>query len=175
MITCLEKYRNRNGIIIGYLLLDESSGRTTQIEASVLKNMIKNNNLKVSNLKLTSDDRVIDSGLNMPRETETAMTYSRKFDERFFQQLNSVENNNIKQERKNKLNRVFSIMSNIGSIAFTGKTSAERKAENLKYKRNNQVSWEHNYNEARGEFGYHSYDDEGATGDEFGDDGGDFE
>lgn len=57
--TCIEKFRDSNGKIIGYRLQDDS-GRCLDIEAEQLKLAIFSNQLEVSNLKLTSDSRLIE-------------------------------------------------------------------------------------------------------------------
>lgn len=55
----LEKYKDKNGRIIGYRLVDQA-GVQTQIKSEDLKNQIKTGTLKVVNLTLTKDGRLID-------------------------------------------------------------------------------------------------------------------
>jgi len=57
--TCTSKVRDKYGNIRGYVIEDES-GKSTQISANNLKNALRNNNIHVTNLKLTSDGRLID-------------------------------------------------------------------------------------------------------------------
>ena len=57
---CIEKVRDKNNRIIGYILLDQS-GNKLKIKSDALKNAIKNNKIEVLNLTLTSDNRLIAS------------------------------------------------------------------------------------------------------------------
>lgn len=63
----LEKYKDKNGKIIGYCLID-SQGNQTQMKAEDLKAGIKAGTLKVVNLTLTRDDRLVDGA--EPKEPE---------------------------------------------------------------------------------------------------------
>lgn len=56
--TCIEKFRDKNNIIIGYRLQDKN-GKCLDISSKELKNSIKLNRIHVDNLTLTSDDRLI--------------------------------------------------------------------------------------------------------------------
>jgi len=67
-VRCIGKVKDKNNKIIGYKLLDQSgnklldqSGNKLNIKSDVLKNAIKNNEIEVLNLALTSDNRLIDS------------------------------------------------------------------------------------------------------------------
>lgn len=55
----LEKYKDKNGKIIGYRLVD-AQGNQTQVKSDDLKNQIRTGNLKVVNLTLTQDGRLVD-------------------------------------------------------------------------------------------------------------------
>ena len=55
----LEKYKDKNGKIIGYRLVDQA-GVQTQMKSEDLKNQIKAGTLKVVNLTLTKDGRLVD-------------------------------------------------------------------------------------------------------------------
>lgn len=57
---CIEKFRNNNGKIYGYRLIDLNN-QTQDVTAENLKKAIASNNIKIINLKLTSDGRLIDS------------------------------------------------------------------------------------------------------------------
>lgn len=59
-VKMIEKFRNDSGKIIGYRLQDVN-GQTQDMQASDLKNAIKNGIIKVSNLTLTSDNRLVDT------------------------------------------------------------------------------------------------------------------
>lgn len=59
-VKCIEKFRNTSGQIIGYRLQD-INGQTQESSADNLKKAIKNNQVHVVNLTLTSDNRLIDT------------------------------------------------------------------------------------------------------------------
>lgn len=61
MIICkqLEKYKDKSGKIVGYRLVDQA-GVQTQMKSEDLKAGIKAGNLKVVNLTLTKDGRLVD-------------------------------------------------------------------------------------------------------------------
>ena len=56
---CIRKNRNKQGNIIGYELIDEQ-GKLGYFEADALKRNILSNNIDVINLKLTSDNKLVD-------------------------------------------------------------------------------------------------------------------
>lgn len=60
MIKCISKHRDKNEVIIGYTLEDITTHQRLNILAADLKASIKNGKFTVSNLKLTTDDRLID-------------------------------------------------------------------------------------------------------------------
>lgn len=60
MIRCISKHRDKNGIIIGYTLEDTETHKRVNMLSSELKTNIKENRIRVSNLKLTTDNRLID-------------------------------------------------------------------------------------------------------------------
>lgn len=65
----LEKYKNKNGKIVGYLLKD-SQGNQMQIKQQDLKKQIKAGAIKVFNLTLTKDDRLVDGAAEKPKQEE---------------------------------------------------------------------------------------------------------
>lgn len=58
-VTCIQKFRDNNGAIEGYLLQD-NNGDQRSVNAYALKNAIYNGQILVDNLRLTSDGRLID-------------------------------------------------------------------------------------------------------------------
>lgn len=60
---CINKIKNNNNVIKGYVLRDEN-GNTLELEAVRLKEMIFNGEIEVKNLKLTSDGRLINKVLS---------------------------------------------------------------------------------------------------------------
>lgn len=59
-VKCIEKFRNTSGQIIGYRLQD-INGQTQESSAANLKKAIRNNQVHVVNLTLTSDNRLVDT------------------------------------------------------------------------------------------------------------------
>ena len=71
MITarCIQKFRNKSNKIIGYRLQD-SQGDTRDLTPQQLKDAIHNNQIHVLNLKLTSNNRLIDTTpTKQPKQT----------------------------------------------------------------------------------------------------------
>lgn len=59
---CIQKFRNKNNVIIGYrLMLHDGKNSVMDIEAQKLKNAIKSKKIHVVNLTLTSDNRLVDT------------------------------------------------------------------------------------------------------------------
>ena len=56
---CLRKFRNKNNQIIGYKIQDKN-GNTLDVKPEYLKQAIRNNQVNVLNLTLTSDNKLID-------------------------------------------------------------------------------------------------------------------
>lgn len=60
ILECIDKIRDRHNRIVSYIL-GSDSGNTYVLKADALKEGIETNRIKVSNLKLTSDRKLIDS------------------------------------------------------------------------------------------------------------------
>ena len=58
--TVMDKIRNNNGKITHYVLRTEQ-GRDLHVEADVLKSHLQKNMCKLTNYKLTSDNRLVQS------------------------------------------------------------------------------------------------------------------
>lgn len=59
-LKCVDKFRDKNNKIYGYRLLD-IYGKTHDMKADVLKHAISKNLIRVTNLTLTSDNRLVDT------------------------------------------------------------------------------------------------------------------
>lgn len=59
-VKCIQKFRDKQGKIYGYRL-QYLSGQTQDVKPENLKQAIKNNQIQVTNLKLTSNNRLIDA------------------------------------------------------------------------------------------------------------------
>lgn len=60
MILCINKFRDNSGKIVGYRLNDNDSTMMQDVAADVLKDRIRRGMIKVDNLRLTSDGRLVD-------------------------------------------------------------------------------------------------------------------
>lgn len=56
---CIEKFRDKQGRIYGYKLID-ANNQIKDMTSNALKKAINNNQIQVENLKLTSDGRLVD-------------------------------------------------------------------------------------------------------------------
>lgn len=103
----LAKYKDKNGKIIGYRLVDQA-GVQTQMKSEDLKAGIKAGNLKVVNLTLTRDDRLVDgaepkepkenqvNSLGMdPKDIEQ---YVKKYVKQYVEQYMRVVKDTVKHE-----------------------------------------------------------------------------
>lgn len=66
-LKCIEKLRDKHGKIYKYKLID-SLGQSLDITADELKKAIKNEQLRVTNLALTKDNRLVDKKLRQSKE-----------------------------------------------------------------------------------------------------------
>ena len=91
MINCIctEKLRDKNGKIIAYQLKDGNNNFTT-MEARQLKFNILTKRVKVLNLKLTADGRLIDTEVNETKMTDAAST------NRSMEEIRKIEDNILK-------------------------------------------------------------------------------
>ena len=100
---CIRKYFDKNGVIIGYLLVD-AKGETVQVKQNVLKNLIRMGKVDVLNLTLTSDNRLIDAA--KPKEKASTVQNTQKEDT-YKEVLRKQE------EYRQKKNKLEMIMINI--------------------------------------------------------------
>ena len=68
-VKCIHKFRDKNNNIIGYRLQD-LNGQVQDVKTANLKNAIKAGNVHVVNLKLTADNRLIDSTEKVLKNTK---------------------------------------------------------------------------------------------------------
>lgn len=67
--TCIQKHYDKNNKIIGYTIKD-NEGKVLNIYADALKEHIRNNVVNVTNLTLTSDNRLVDKGIQDTTEQQ---------------------------------------------------------------------------------------------------------
>ena len=56
---CIQRIKDKHNVVIKYVLEDCSNGVTRVVESKQLKNAIANNKIEVTNLILTSDNRIL--------------------------------------------------------------------------------------------------------------------
>lgn len=59
--TCIEKFRDKQGRILGYKLQEVGSNKVMPVRPYELKDAIRQNKIKVNNLTLTSDNRLLEN------------------------------------------------------------------------------------------------------------------
>lgn len=96
LATCIQKFRDKNNIIIGYRLQD-SNGAVIDVEPQKLKAVILSGQLEVSNLKLTSDGRLIDKRestvIDKKENKQLELSYKEK--QKLLQYVNQKYNDNF--------------------------------------------------------------------------------
>lgn len=131
IITCkqLEKYKDKNGKIIGYRLVD-TNGNQTQMKAEDLKAGIRAGNLNVVNLTLTKDGRLVDGA--EPKEPKAPAVTQREADQRkkdseVIDFVDSIQNkeqdtylnyNGVLAEVRQRNNKVLGYIVKNGEIEF---------------------------------------------------------
>ena len=79
--TCVKRFKNDKGLIVGYRIMDKT-GKSLNIASDRLKDEIRSNKIKVSNLTLTSDNRLmltngetwVDNGKPVNKQNEMSRT-----------------------------------------------------------------------------------------------------
>ena len=69
-VKCIQKFRDKNNIIIGYRIIDQN-GNTKDVSSESLKQAIQQGKVEVINLTLTSDNRLIDKGITQTPTQQT--------------------------------------------------------------------------------------------------------
>lgn len=92
---CIHKFRDKNGVIYGYTLKD-TQGNTQNVVPEQLKSAIKSGKVSVNNLKLTTDNRLVDSNANHLKDnklfTKDVVTPMSK-DDKFLDWFNTTVDN----------------------------------------------------------------------------------
>ena len=57
--VCIDRLRNRQGVIVGYILQNCTTHQEVQVEPAALKLMLNNKEVNVINLKLSSDNKIL--------------------------------------------------------------------------------------------------------------------
>lgn len=184
MTRCIEKYRNNNGVILGYLLIDVNTCQTAQVESNELKKLIKSGRIKVENLTLTRDGRLVESGNiktglspnknvlhrqnienNKQLHIYGVRPQAQAQQTQQMQESKTHEQLKAQEKRKKTFNKTIDFMKDVGCILFMGKTLDEHREEKVR-RGNRRTSWEDNHHELNeyfdtgGEFG-------GCSGGEF--------
>ena len=69
-VKCIQKFRDKNNIIIGYRIVDQN-GNMKDVSSESLKQVIQQGRLEVVNLTLTSDNRLIDKAITQTPTQQT--------------------------------------------------------------------------------------------------------
>lgn len=93
--TCFYRHRDNTGKIIGYTLRSEDSFEWMQVTPQQIKYAIVNNRVCITNLKLTSDNRLIETPNNKISEPKPGVNY------RDIQGLVSVSKVQVKDDNEN--------------------------------------------------------------------------
>ena len=120
-LKCIDKYRNKHGVIVGYQLID-SEENTFEVSALSLKQEISMGKVHVINLTLTSDGRLIDKVES--NETSSAINDNNKtiinkaVDDLVYLICKSKKeceyNRQTNSWNKNDIYKAFDILSNLG-------------------------------------------------------------
>lgn len=99
---CLKKYYDKNGIIIGYLIMD-SNGRTVEVKKDVLKSWIQTGKVEVVNLTLSQDGRLVDAA--KPKEKVESKKYIWGIEDNYINEAERKKNEY--RQKKEKLERIL--------------------------------------------------------------------
>lgn len=99
---CLKKYYDKNGIIIGYLIMD-SNGRTVEVKKDVLKSWIQTGKVEVVNLTLSQDGRLVDAA--RPKEKVESKKYIQGIEDNYINEAERKKNEY--RQKKEKLERIL--------------------------------------------------------------------
>jgi hypothetical protein len=121
-VTCLYKYRDNSGKIVGYKLQD-IHGKIQDIEASSLKNMIASNQIEVNNLTLTSDGRLMTTTPKIQSLTD----YKPKKD---FKGVEATKRAPSRKDPKHTFKEIDKLAEQAASLLATYKYNADIKTIN---------------------------------------------
>ena len=109
---CIEKMRDKNNLIIAYKIQD-TQGNTKTVSPEQLKQAIKANQIDIINLKLTSDNRLIDTQLNKKLESkQTNIVLKRDY----IAHLNKQNNKSLSFKAKADLSSLLKKSKLLGCI-----------------------------------------------------------
>ena len=118
--TCILKFRDKHNQIYGYRLKD-TTGNTRDVKSEALKNAIKNKQIHITNLTLTSDNRLVDTNTSkqkvQPKQTIMStieIERSLKFE------LREIENRYLSKYPKVVTNTVWCSVGISFSVYCTG-------------------------------------------------------
>jgi hypothetical protein len=74
---CIKKIRDKNGNITNYILKD-ANNKTVKVGSDELKTAIKNNKIRIINLKLTSDNKLVNRKSNYNNQKHSQNTVNKK-------------------------------------------------------------------------------------------------
>ena len=92
--TCIQKFRDKHNQIYGYRLRD-NSGLTRDVKPEALKNAIKAGQIYITNLTLTSDNRLVDTNTGsdkIKQKQEVGLTIEKKIEQGLLHEIGEIEN-----------------------------------------------------------------------------------
>ena len=111
VVTCIERFKDKNGVVIGYRLQDEQ-GNIKDVYPEQLKNVIKQNKISVSNLTLTSDNRLVIAS-ECKNDTEANSTYTNDF----IKNLEVIKRNNKLLDKESLITLIKNALNNNYAIS----------------------------------------------------------
>lgn len=129
-VKCIQKFRDKHNIIIGYRLIDQS-GNTKDVTPQQLKTVMSQGRIEVINLTLTSDNRIIDKSntniQNPKKPNSEASSEQLELEIKFMTlgikkenitEINTDCGHKIYLCKKSKYNYIVYIPDNVTNIGF---------------------------------------------------------
>lgn len=104
---CIEKVRNKNNVIVGYILEDKNGSRLN-IKAEQLKLAIFTNQISVINLKLTKDGKLVDA-----KNTSNKEKYIDEFYNFVIYKMKDIHNTAEVAEACDLLTNIFGVQAQV--------------------------------------------------------------
>ena len=121
--ACIQKFRDKNNQIYGYRIQD-STGATRDVKPEALKNAIKNKQIYITNLTLTSDNRLVDANIGKQRvQPKPAIMSLEEIKNNLRFELREIENKYLSKYPKVVTDAVWHAVGPDFSVYITDKDS----------------------------------------------------
>ena len=114
---CINKIRDKNNRIQGYHIKD-NYGKVIYIDSNELKQQIRNNNIQIANLTLTSDNRLVDTGIENSTEPTKPSITEEIYNELHDSRLKVITDYKVSLKYDKNTNRMFYIGQYIPSYGL---------------------------------------------------------